>query len=568
MTARRSWIRYHEVRLRGFLPDGWTFGALVVAVLVMLPLMVVVVQALLSPAPEVWQHLWRTRLPDMLANTVVLLVGVGSGALLLGTGLAWLVTAYRFPGQRVFSWALVLPLAIPAYVLAYVFMVIFDTAGPVQYLLRLWLEGNVSLPPIRSRGGAILVMVLALYPYVYLLARAAFHEHATGTFHVARVLGASRTEAFFRVVLPMARPSLVAGLSLVLMEVLTEVGAVRFLNVPTLSDGIFRLWYDMVNREAAIRLAGLLLLFTFGGLVLERGLRGPRSYMQHTAVGYGIPQVPLSGMRKWAATLLCVLVLGAAFVLPVIQLLWWTGQTLGQQEIGLLLPIYWRYVRNTWFLATLAAVSAVGLAILLAYGVRLSRTSLTPLLARSVALGYAVPGAVLGLGVLLTLSWVDHRLNVVSRAVMGVSLGLLLTGSFVGLTYAYVVRFMAVAYGGVEASLEKVSAAMEDAARSLGSTRGRVLLDVHLPLIRAGTVTAALMVFVDVVKELPVTLMLRPFGYETLALWVWQEVSESLWENASFPALVIVITGLIPVIITNRLAHIGKISRNNADRRG
>ena len=533
--------------------DGWSFTAWVIAALVILPI-AVVVHSLLVPTPDVWRHLWKTRLPEMLFNTLVLVLGVGTGALILGTGLAWLVTAYRFPGRAFFEWALVLPMAMPSYVLAYVFMAIFDYAGPVQKTIRLWLGSSHWFPSIRSGGGTILVMVLTFYPYVYLLARAAFQEQAALTFEIARTLGASRTEAFRRVVLPMSRPSLVAGTSLVIMEVLTDVGTVRFLNFPTLSDGIFRVWHGMMNREAATQLAGLLLLFAFGAMVLERQLRGRARYVQEHRHGHGIPPRPLAGWRGWAATAIGGTILGMAFLLPASQLVVWSIQEIARSEPGTLDRIYWHYVRNSWVLAFTTALLAVLVAVILAYGVHLNRKPLTRLAARAATLGYAIPGAVIGLGILLPLSRLDHTLNALTRQTWGITVGLVFTGTIVGLLYAYVVRFMAVAYSSVEASLEKVSPNLEGAARTLGATPRQVLQRIHLPLMRVGVLTGATLVFVDVMKELPITLLLRPFGYNTLALWVWQDVSESLWESASLPALTIVLVGLIPVILLIRSA--------------
>ncbi len=533
--------------------DGWNLTAWLIAALVILPI-AVVARALLAPVPDIWRHLWATRLPEMLTNTVVLVVGVGLGTLMLGTGLAWLVTAYRFPGRSFFDWAFILPMAVPSYVLAYVFMATFDYAGPVQKALRMWLGSSHWFPSIRSGGGTILVMTLTFYPYVYLLARAAFQEHAALTFEIARTLGASRTEAFFRVVLPMARPSLAAGTSLVVMEVLTDVGTVRFLNFPTLSDGIFRIWHGMMNREAAVQLAGLLLLFAFGSLVLERRLRGRARYVQERRHGRGIPPTSLRGWRGWAATAFGGTLLGLAFLLPASQLVVWSVQEILRGQPGALDRIYWHYVRNTWVLAFAAAFLSVLVAVVLAYGVHLSRKPLTRLAARAATLGYAIPGAVIGLGVLLPLSRLDHAFNAFTRQAWGITVGLLFTGTIAGLLYAYVVRFMAVAYSSVEASLEKISPNLEGAARTLGATPGQVLRRIHLPLMRVGVLTGATLVFVDVMKELPITLLLRPFGYNTLALWVWQDVSESLWENAALPALTIVLAGLLPVILLIRSA--------------
>uniref|UniRef100_A0A7C1K1C1 Iron ABC transporter permease n=1 Tax=Caldilinea aerophila TaxID=133453 RepID=A0A7C1K1C1_9CHLR len=533
--------------------EAWSALSLLIAAIVVLPIAVVAL-ALLSPTPEVWRHLWNTRLPEMLSNTLVLIVGVGLGTLVLGTGLAWLVVAYRFPGRALFDWLLLLPLAIPSYVLAFVYMATLDFAGPVQTALRNWFGSSAWFPEIRSGGGTVLVMTLVFYPYVYLLARAAFHEQAATTFEAARVLGYSRWKAFLRVVLPMARPSIVAGLSLVLMEVLTDLGTVRFLNFPTLTDGIFRIWHGMIEREAAMELAGLLLLFALGALLLERRLRGRARYYQTGNRSQGIAPVHLFGWRAWAATGTCTLVLSVTFFLPVGRLVAWAVSEVMRGTPGALDALYWDFTRNSLILSGTAAGIAVSLAVILVNGVRISKHPLSRLAARWATLGYAAPGAVIALGVLIPLAALDHMLNELAAQWWGVFPGLLFTGSIIGLLYAYVVRFMAVAYFSVESSLEKVTPNMEDAARTLGASPWRVLRRIHLPLIRAGMFTGAVLVFVEVMKELPATLLLRPFGYNSLAIRVWQDVSESLWASAALPALTIVLVGLLPVVLLMRAA--------------
>ena len=532
---------------------GWPALTLLIAALVVLP-MAVITLALLSPTAEVWRHLWATRLPEMLRNTVALLLGVGLGTLVLGVGLAWLVAAHRFPGRSLFDWLLMLPLAMPAYVLGFVFMGLFDFAGPVQTSLRNLFGGHIWLPDIRSGAGVVLVMSLVLYPYVYLLARAAFHEQTAATFETARSLGYSRLAAFWRVALPMARPSIAAGLTLALMESLTDIGTVRFLNFPTVTDGVFRIWHGMMEREAAAELAGVLLVFALGAILLERRLRGRARYYQRGGRGWRLARVQLTGYVGWAAAGICTLVLGMAFFIPIGQLLLWAGSEVARRAPGALDALYWDFARNSLALAGVAAGVAVALALLLANGVRLSGARLNRFTARVATTGYVIPGAVIAMGVLVSLAAVDHAVNEVAQRWWGVTPGLLLTGSAVGLIYAYVVRFMAVAYYSVEASLDKVTPSMDEAARTLGASSSRVLWRIHLPLVRAGIFTGVVLVFVDVMKELPVTLLLRPFGYDTLAIWVWQEASESLWGSAALPALTIVAAGLLPVALLLRVA--------------
>ena len=514
----------------------------------------IILLAMFNPSPEIWRHLWATRLPEMARNTFVALVGVAVGTFILGVGLAWLVVAYEFPGRRWLEGALILPLAIPAYIQAFVFMVLFDQAGPVQQWWRAWFGPEAWFPPIRSGGGVILVMSLVFYPYVYLLARAAFHEQAARLVDVARTLGYTRGQAFWRLILPMARPSVAAGLTLALMEVLTDVGTVRFLNFPTFSDGIFRIWHGMMAREAALGVAGLLLVTAVLVMGMERRMRGRIRYVQPVSSPRGMMAVPLSGIRGWLATAVCLTVLVGGFILPIGQLIAWASQEVLRRGMDAELLLYIQVVQRTVLLATVGTVVTVGLALVLASGVRFGRQTITRWAARGATLGYAVPAAVVALGVLYVLTAADRGINSLARAVWGVPVGLLLTGSIVGLIYAYAARFMAVAYLSLEASLEKITPAMEETAQTLGTPRHRVVTRVYLPLIRAGGATAALVVFVEIVKELPATLLLRPFGYDTLALRVWQEVTESLWENAALPALTIVLVGLIPVFWLIRLA--------------
>jgi len=511
----------------------------------------VVLSALLTPTYSVWEHLWATLLPEITRNTIVLLLGVGAGTLILGTGLAWLTVAYRFPGQAVFDWLLFLPLAVPAYIMGYVYMATFDFAGPVQSALRSWFGSGIGFPEIRSGGGAVLVMTLVLYPYVYLLARAAFKEQSGDTFEAARAMGLSRLKSFFRLALPLARPSIAAGLTLALMEALADFATVRFFNFPTLSDGVLRVWFGMMDLRAATELAGVLILFALAVILLERRFRGRARYSQVASRSPGIGRVRLSGWKGWAAAGVCGLVLAVAFLLPVTQLALWAIREIGIQPPGAF-AMYARLASSSLILSGLAAGVAIVLAVILAHGVRMSGGRLARFTARLATMGYAIPGAVIAVGVLVPLSAFDHAVNDLVESWRGVTLGLLLTGSVVGLIYAYVVRFMAVAFNSVESSMEKVTPNITMAARTLGASPRSVLWRIHRPLITPGLLAGATLVFVDVMQELPITMMLRPFGYDTLAIWVWQMAAESLWAGAALPALTIVAAGLLPVILLMR----------------
>lgn len=517
----------------------------VVVALALLPVAVVLF-SLVTPSWAVWQHLWDTLLPLLLRNTALLLVGVGIGTLVLGTALAWLVTAYDFPFKRTFEWLLVLPMAIPAYVMGFVYMALFDFAGPLQTAMRSWGLADWIFWEIRSGWGAIVVMTLVLYPYVYLLAKAGFAEQSGSALEAARSLGCSKTRAFFKVVLPLARPSIVAGASLAMMEALADFATVRYFNFPTVSDGILRVWHGMMDLNAASQLAGLLALFVLFLLLVEHRLRSRRAYHQVRGKNQGLPKTVLGGWRAWAATGLCGAVFIAAFVLPFGQLLLWGARELGQINEATL-AVYARLAFNSLKLATIAALLAVAVALLIASLMRLRSGTLPRLLAKVLATGYALPGAVIAVGILVPLSALDRGINTLAEQWWDVSLGLIFTGSIIGLVYAYTVRFMAVAYNGVDSSLEKIPPNTTLAARVLGAGRLRLITQVQLPLILPGILAGAVLVFVDVMKELPITIMLRPFGYDTLAIWVWQMAAESLWQSVALPALVIVLAGLIPV---------------------
>ena len=516
-----------------------------VVTLTLLPVLVVA-SSLFKPTWPVWQHLWSTILPELLQNTASLLVGVGLGTLFLGTSLAWLMTAYEFPGKRAFEWLLVLPMAMPAYIIGFVYVAIFDFAGPVQSFLRAQeLEGLVFWQ-VRSGLGAIIVMTFVLYPYVYLLAKAGFAEQSGSAMEAAKVLGVSKTRLFFQVVMPLARPSIVAGVSLALMETLADFATVRYFNFPTLADGILRVWHGLMDLGAASEMAGLLAMLVLLLLLSEHRLRNRRAYHQEKGKNQGLPTMQLGGWRGLVASGICGFVLFAAFGLPLTQLLVWGWRDIAQLTPGTL-AVYARLAGNSLSLALIAALVVTVVALLMASLTRLKSGTLSRLLTRVVTTGYALPGVVIAVGILIPLSALDRSINAVAGAWWGVTPGLVFTGSIIGLIYAYTVRFMAVAYYSVDSSLEKIPPNTVLAGRVLGASPMRLLTAVQVPLILPGLFAGAVLVFVDVMKELPITMMLRPLGYDTLAIWVWQMAAESLWTSTALPALAIVLAGLIPI---------------------
>jgi iron(III) transport system permease protein len=525
---------------------GWTVLVIGVAGFAVIPVLAVTA-GLLSPSTPVWRQLWSTVLPGMIGSTLALMLAVAAGTLLLGAGLAWLVSAYRFPGSTVFGWLLVLPLAMPAYILGFVFLALFDFPGPVQTGLRAVFGPDVWFPEVRSVPGAAVVLSLTLFPYVYLLARTALAEQAAATYEAARTLGAGHGRAGLRVVLPLARPSLAAGLALVMMETLTDFATVSYFNVQTVSVGVYQVWKGQFDREAATELVGVVLLFALLVIVGERLLRGRARYHQHGGAARGLPRVRLTGIRGWAATGVCVAVLTAAFGLPVAQLLWWAGSELAAGGgTGLLDPRYAGYLGNSLTVGVTAAVGCAALGFLVAHGVRMAGGRLTAAAAQLTSVGYAIPGVVVAIGVLLAFGQLDSGLQAVG--VPG-GAGLLVTGSVLGILYAYIVRFLALGYHSIDASFAKVSPAMTGSALCLGASPARLIGRVHLPLVRTGVGAALVLVTIDALKELPIVLLLRPFGFDTLSVWTYQLASESRWESAALPALTIVAVALVPVLL-------------------
>ncbi len=519
----------------------WYPPAAAIAALVLLPLSVL----LLSWGEvdgEIWSHLWDTQMPRLLGNTLSLVLGVGVGVTLLGVSLAWLTALCEFPGRKWLDWALMLPFAIPAYVLAFVFVGLLDFAGPVQSLLRELFGSGLRLPRVRSTGGVILVLVLVFYPYVYLLARNAFLAQGKGLMEAARVLGLSPWQAFWRVALPVARPAIGAGLALALMETLADFGAVSVFNFDTFTTAIYKTWYGFYSLSGATQLASLLLLAVMVLLWGERRARGasrPGNERARSAALYH-----LRGARALAASAWCGLVFACAFVVPVLQLLAWFWQRgrfdLDERYVGLIL--------HTLYLGALAAAITVALALLLAFARRLAPTRRMQALVGLANLGYALPGSVLAVSIMLAFSWLDRHLVIPLSGALGGAGKPLLLGSLAALLLAYLIRFMAVAYGPLEGSLARIRPSLPEASRSLGVGGVRLFGRVYLPLLVPGVLSAALLVFVDVLKEMPATLLMRPFGWDTLAVRVFEMTSEGEWARAALPALTLVLVGLLPVI--------------------
>ena len=520
--------------------------AVVIAGLISLPV-VIILSYVANANGELWQHLIDTVLNDYLLNSLLLLLGVGAGVLLLGVPTAWLTSMCSFPGRRLLSWALLLPLAMPAYIIAYTYAGLLDFAGPVQTWIRDLTGlsyGDYWFFEIRSLGGAIIMMSLVLYPYVYLMARAAFLEQSVSSIEVGCSLGYSRWQAMWSLALPMARPAIIAGLSLALMETLADYGTVQYYGVSTFTTGIFRTFYGYGDTAAAAQLAASLLAFVILLVLLERYSRRRARYHSAAESRARADLIPLSGSKALMASLICLSPLMFGFLIPATQLLLWA---IFEAE-----PLGWDFVGLAWnslSLAFLAAIIAVTLAIILSYAKRTKPIKPVRMVLAMAGFGYALPGTIIAIGVLIPLAWLDHRLMDVFDSLGWGSSGLLLSGSLVALLFAYTVRFLAVALGSVQSGLEKIKPSLDHAGRSMGHSPLDILRKIHVPLMRSSILTAILIVFVDVLKELPATLILRPFNFNTLAVRAYELASDERLVDAAPASIMIVLVGLIPVLM-------------------
>lgn len=520
------------------------------ALLLALPILVVL-GFVLVPAGDVWSHLASTVLPDYVSNSLLLMLGVAIGTFLLGVSAAWVTSMCSFPGRRLFEWALLLPLAIPAYIIAYTYTGLLDYAGPVQGVIRQWggwRYGEYWFPEVRSLEGAAIMLSLVLYPYVYLLARAAFLSQSLCVLDVSRTLGNGPWRTFFRVAMPLARPAIVAGLSLALMETLADYGTVQYFGVSTFTTGIFRTWFGLDNAAAAAQLSALLLLFVFAVVFIERASRRRARYHHTSQRHQALTRFRLTGWRGWATMLYCLAILLAGFLIPAGQLLAWVLTTADEALDAHFMVLVW----NSLQLAGTAALLALALALFLGYGKRLHNSRLVQVAVRIAGMGYAIPGTVIAVGVIIPLAAFDNSLDAWMRRQFDVSTGLLLSGTLFALLFAYLVRFLAVALQTVEAGLGRIRYSLDESARSLGHTPLQSIWRVHMPMLRGSLLTAILLVFVDVLKELPATLILRPFNFNTLAVRAYELASDERLADAAVASLSIVLVGILPVILLSR----------------
>ncbi len=531
---------------------GWlSVTAIAVAVMIALPVAVVLIN-IFMPSQGAWRHLAATVLPDYAVNSLALMLGVAFGVMVGGISTAWLTTMCRFPGRRVFEWALLLPMAVPAYVMAYAYTDLLQFAGPVQSWLREamgWGPRDYWFPDVRSLGGAMVMLSLVLYPYVYLLSRAAFLEQSDSMLEMARVSGYGPWGTFLHVALPLARPGIVAGTALALMETLADFGTVAYFGVQTFTTGIYHAWFSLGDHVAAAQLSATLLGFVFVVLLLERVTRARAKFHTGSSRKRLRNVHHLRGLRAVAAVSFCAVPLVFGFFLPAGVLLH-MALTSGDAQFGA------RYIEltfNTVTLAAIAAALAVTLALPVGYAARSGAGRVVRIANRVAGLGYAVPGMVIAVGVLIPVTRLDHALAGWIEFLTGASPGLILTGSIAALVYAYLARFFAVALQSTEAGLAKITPSMDYAARSLGLGPAATLARVHAPLLWRSALTAALLVFVDVMKELPATFVMRPFNFDTLAVQAFNLASDERLAEASTAALTIVAVGLLPLMVLSRM---------------
>jgi iron(III) transport system permease protein len=542
--------------------DPWRIGTFAIALVALLPVLAILWLAVF-PTENIWPHLISTSLPRYLKNTALLMLGVGASVFLTGVSTAYLISNFEFPLRRYFEWLLLLPLAFPAYVIAYLYTDLLEFAGPIQHGLRVMFDWQLAtdywFPDVRSMGGAIMLMGLVLYPYVYLMARASFIEQSSYLSDASRLMGRNMFKTFLFVSLPIARPAIAIGVALALMETLNDFGTVDFFAIHTLTAGLYDVWFNMGNLGGAAQIASVMLTFVVLLLGLEFAGRRRRRFYQSATRFIRTQRIPLTGKSKWLAFLMCAAPVVFGFLLPLGMLFDYAFRYFDESWN----PAFRTYAFNSLFVSITAALVCITLAVLVCYTRRLYKDTATGVAARIATLGYAMPGAVLAVGVVIPLASFDNMVDGFFRQYFGFSSGLLLTGTTFALIMTYTIRFLAISIGSVESSMSKISESMDMAARTLGHPAFRTLRLFHLPLLRGGIMTAALIVFVDCMKELPATLLLRPFNFDTLATHVYQFASDEMIEQSALGSLVIVLSGLLPVVLLSstisRTQHLDRI---------
>ncbi|MGY0564849.1 MAG: ABC transporter permease [Paraglaciecola chathamensis] len=536
--------------------EPWLWAVTVFSLLLAVPVLLIFTSVFI-PQKELWQHLFATVLNDYVYHSLLIAFSVGGLTLLLGTSLAWLVARYEFAGRGTLQWLILLPMAMPAYILAYTYTGMLDVAGPLQTHLRAtfnWTYHDYWFPDVRSVSGAILMLSLVLYPYVYMLARTAFSEQSASFYEASRSMGVSGFGYFRKVAFPLARPAILTGTALAMMEAFADYGTVQYFGISTFTTGIFRTWNGLGNAIGAAQLAAVLTSFVLVLLLIEKHSRRRLRYFHQGQKQNSAKRLTLTPVSAVWAVIACLLPVSLGFIIPCAQLLIWAAERATTQIDSGFIDLIW----NSFYLAASAALIAVGLALLFAYAKRLRSHWLLNSQVQIASLGYAIPGTVIAIGAMLMLSAADDALNALTESLFDTSVGLIFSGTLVALLLAYSVRFLAVALHNVEAGLQRIKPSMDDAARSMGLSSFAVLKTVHIPLLRASVLSAILLVFVDVLKELPATLILRPFNFNTLAVRTFELASEERLQDAAVPAIAIVLVGILPVVLLTRALESGK----------
>ncbi len=517
----------------------WTFSFLVI-----IPV-ITIFSSFLYPEKEIWQHLVATVLSELVINTVLLVGGVACFTLLIGVTLGWFTGVCDFYGKRFFSWALALPMALPAYVMAFIFLGVMDFSGPVQGFIRTIPGFESTVFEVRSTPFVIIVIGLTLYPYVYLLSRASFMNQGRGVIEAARTLGISPIKAFFKVALPISRPWIITGLMLVLMETLADFGAVSVFNYDTLTTAIYKSWFGFFSLDAAAQLSSFLVFFAFAFLFIDAIYKSRMRYYDSSKGGKVKTNIKLTGWKSFAVFSFCTVILLIAFVIPVSQLILWNIEVITDGE-GVEL---FDHISKTLLLGGMAAVVICLVSILLAYAQRIDGSKVTKILTKISTIGYALPGTVLAIGIAIPVIWFDKLIQEISLQLFAINTGPIIQGSIAVMLIAYLIRFLAVGFGAVNSAMQNIKPSLDDAASTLGKTRIQILYKIHFPLLQKGILTALILALVDVMKEMPITLMIRPFGWDTLAVKIFELTSEGEWVRAAQPAFYLVLVGIIPVLI-------------------
>ena len=542
-----------KINLKYYWWNRWTGFALVIVVLVTIPILTLITN-IFGPPGNSWEHLKENLLYNYFINTLALLAGVAFCTFLLGVSTAWIISSYNFPGRRYFEWLLILPLGFPGYIMAYTYTGLLDYAGPIQSILRnsfgITVQGGII--DIMNLPGAVFILSVSLYPYVYLLARSSFLQQSKTLQEAAALLESSKVRTFFKIALPMARPAIVGGIALASMEVLNDYGVVKYFGVNTFTTGIFRSWFSMGDSSTAIYLAAILMLIVFAVLFFENLQRGERQYTSPNALNKPIERSQLPKIGQWSLTAVCVCILSVSFFVPLAQILYWVFLTYHKvinEEFFIL-------IYRSFSLAIVSGMVIVILSVILLYALRLNPSKWVKGITKLAILGYAIPGAVVAIGIMIPVLGLDKFL---ARHLSADGIGLWLTGSLSVVVFAYVVRFMAVGYQPIESGFQKTGIHINEASRLLGASTSKTLFKIDLPVIKSSLFTGILLVFVDVLKELPLTLILRPFNYHTLATKTFDMATNEMVAESANPALVIILTGIVPIIFLNKMIRMRQV---------